>query len=310
MAALPGCSKAPSPWEGVGGPPRIVVSIPPLYSFVKQVGGDHVGVICLCTQTGPHSYEYNTKDAILLRQADLLLGIGLGLDEKFMDKLQSNSGNPKLKYVQLGEQPRLEKLLKKPLEDEHDADKKGHDEHAHGEWDPHVWLGIDTAKELVNAIADELKKVDAANAADYEKNAKAYCEKLDDLQAEYTKKLKGKKDRKILPMHESLQYFGDSFGLEIAGKIALQPGDTPTAERYKKLLDKCKKEKIRVIAIEPQFEAKAAEVLKEELGKASINAEVVLIDPLETADPPNELSADWYLHKMKKNLEALVDRLK
>src|SRR5712692_2485905 len=265
LAALPGCSKAPSAWEGLGGPPRVVVSIPPLYSFVKQVGGDHVGVICLCTTTGPHHYEYNTKDAIVLRQADLLLGIGLGLDEKFMEKLHNNSGNPKLKKVELGEAKRLEKLVKKPLEDEHDADKK--DEHDHGDKDPHVWLGIDTAKELVNAIADELKAVDAANSPDYEKNAKAYCEKLDDLQTEYVKKLKGKKDRKILPMHESLQYFGDSFGLKIEGRIELQPGDAPTAERYKKLLEKCKKEKIRVITIEPQYEGKPAEVLKEELSK-------------------------------------------
>src|SRR5581483_9467537 len=103
FAALVGCSHSSNPWENQPGPPRVVVSIPPLYSFVKAVGGDHVGVICLCTKTGPHEYQYNPHDAIAARQADLLLGIGLGLDEKFMNEIKENSGNPKLKYVELAE---------------------------------------------------------------------------------------------------------------------------------------------------------------------------------------------------------------
>src|ERR1700712_2018138 len=80
FAGLTGCSSPPDPWAKQPGPPRVVVSIPPLYSFVKQVGGDKVGVICLCTRTGPHEYQANANDSLALRQADLLLGIGLGLE--------------------------------------------------------------------------------------------------------------------------------------------------------------------------------------------------------------------------------------
>src|SRR5260370_30289409 len=79
LAGSKGCSPAKAPWEGLGGPPRVVVSIPPLYSFVKAVGGNHVGVICLCTETGPHHYETTAQDAPAVREADLLVGIGLGL---------------------------------------------------------------------------------------------------------------------------------------------------------------------------------------------------------------------------------------
>ena len=50
----------------------MVVSFAPLDSFVKSVGGKHVGVICLATTTGPHEYEYNVAAAsvfLLVRRA-------------------------------------------------------------------------------------------------------------------------------------------------------------------------------------------------------------------------------------------------
>ena len=64
LAAVPGCSSHPGAWDNVPGSPRVVVSIPPLYSFVKQVGGEKVAVICLCTQTGPHHYEATANDVV------------------------------------------------------------------------------------------------------------------------------------------------------------------------------------------------------------------------------------------------------
>ena len=304
FAGLPGCSSHPEPWEKLSGPPRVVVSVPALYSFVKQVGGDRVGVICLCTQTGPHHYEYNPNDAVALKKADRLLGIGLGLDEKFLDKLVSNSGSidPK-KYVKLGDSKSLREDYK-ILE---------------GGKDPHLWLGIHTAKKLVLAIADELKAADPPHAAEYTKNADDYCKKLDALRSEYRGKLKGWVDEKILPMHDALQYFGDkqSFHLNIQEAIELTPGEMPTSERYKKLLDLCTdadekdvnaRKPIRFIATEPQYEEKAAEVLKSELKKKGIDAVLIEIDPLETADP-KELNADWYETKMRENLDRLVTKL-
>ncbi len=111
VTSLTGCSSHPDPWEKLPGPPRVVVSIPPLYSFVKQVGGERVGVISLCTTKGPHAYTPDTRDSLLLRKADLLLGIGLELDERFLNKLKHDSGNAKLKYVELGESDGMDEKL-------------------------------------------------------------------------------------------------------------------------------------------------------------------------------------------------------
>jgi ABC-type Zn uptake system ZnuABC Zn-binding protein ZnuA len=45
-----------SPWADQGGPPRVVATFPPLACFVRNVGGNHVGVLSLCTSSGPHEF--------------------------------------------------------------------------------------------------------------------------------------------------------------------------------------------------------------------------------------------------------------
>ena len=52
--ALVGCARSTPLWLKRGGPPRVVVTIPALDSFVRNVGGEHVGIVCLCTAKGPH----------------------------------------------------------------------------------------------------------------------------------------------------------------------------------------------------------------------------------------------------------------
>jgi zinc transport system substrate-binding protein len=312
---LPGCSKSTPVWQNRGAPdgPRVVVTIPALDSFVRNVGGERVGIICLCTSKGPHHYEYNPTDAMVLRDANLFFAIGLTLDDKFADQMQDESHNAGLRYLKLGE--RLpKKLLLKGEEHEEGKDEKGHDhEHEHGEYDPHVWLGIPQAIALVEMIRDELKRVDAGHAEEYEKNATDYIQALQKLHADGKEKLKDKKDRKIIAFHESLAYFANSFGVEIVDAIERAPGEEPLPGHLAKLVEKCKASHVRVIAIEPQYpRGSSAEVLKKDVK----DIELVVVDPLETADQPDlredqrELkSKDWYEKKMRQNVENLAKNL-
>src|SRR5207249_395111 len=58
----PSCSPPTDPWQGIGGPPRIVATFPPLACFAQNVGGDHVGVLTLCTAKGPHEFDPHPED--------------------------------------------------------------------------------------------------------------------------------------------------------------------------------------------------------------------------------------------------------
>jgi ABC-type Zn uptake system ZnuABC Zn-binding protein ZnuA len=309
-AGLAGCGKYPDPWEKVPGSPRVLVSIPPLYCFARNVAGENAAIVSLCTTTGPHHYNYQFSDEFYLRRANLLLANGLTLDDRFTEKLHQR--NPRLRYNALGDHLLHDLLI-------HTGEEGGKHVHAdgtvceHGEHDPHVWLGIPQAMKMVEMIRDELQKVDPPHADDYTANAAAYLAKLRDLHAYGTKLLKDKKDRRLITFHESLAYFADprSFDLDIIGVIMLGPGDEPAAKRLAELVDLCYAKKVCVIAVEPQYpKTTSAHVLQKELRrKGCPEVELVEIDPLETATPEELASPDWYVRKMKENLDHLARHL-
>ncbi len=310
-----GCGQTSSPWPA-GVPVRVVVTIPPLESFVKNVAGKHAAVHCLCTQTGPHHYEYSVQDLQQFREANLFFAVGLKLDNKFADQLAANAKNNGLAYRKLGDLLPDKLKLRGEDHDEHGKDKekeKGKEEHGHehGEFDPHVWLGIEQAAAMVEKIRDELKAVDAAHAADYDANAKKYVETLNELLADGRDSLKDKKNRKIVSFHDSLGYFAKSFGIEIADVIEPQAAGTPNPSQMADLVEVCKKEKVEVIAVEPQYSQSAADVLRQELEKPANNLKVktVVVDPLETADAKELEEPGWYEARMRRNVEELAKAL-
>src|SRR5690349_3267839 len=81
------CSKAPDPWAGEVVEKRVVVTVPPLYSFVRGVAGDRAAIKCLCTTTGPHDYQTDFRDSRLMDTADVVFAVGLQLDDVFAESL-------------------------------------------------------------------------------------------------------------------------------------------------------------------------------------------------------------------------------
>jgi ABC-type Zn uptake system ZnuABC Zn-binding protein ZnuA len=307
-----GCASAPDPWQGKP-TPRVVATFPPLYCFARGVLGDRGSAHSLCDVTGPHHFELSANDTYWLRGADLFVANGLGLD-RFSDRADQTSQNPRLAYLRVGDRLPKDLLLEAEHDDEHDKGKPGHaHDHEHGEHDPHVWLGTPQAVRVVELIRDELKKIDAAHADDYDKSAAKYVQDLKNLQKDGEGLLKDAKDRKIISFHDSLRYFAKSYGLEIVDVIEAGPGVEATAPEMTNLVKKCVAEKVRVIAVEPQYpKSTSARVLQQELQKKNHKVELVEIDPLETADAKEleKEGARWYEKKMRDNLERLAKSLK
>ncbi len=306
-----GCSSMEDPWKGVAGNPKVLVTFPPLYSLAKQVGGDGVAVLCLCTTTGPHHYNYNARDAILLRNADLLLSVGLGLDDHFVDKMLATDSKKTVRHAPLGKLLVSKNLCLASPEEEHDHSAHGHDHdhHHHGEHDPHVWLGTKQCKAMAMDLAGYLGEQDPTNRDRYQANAKAFGERMDALKKTGREQLAPKKENRLISFHPSLAYLADTFALQIADTIQINPGAEPDGKRLAKLIQKCVEDKIRVLAVEPQYPTTtASKLIQEELKRKGIDAKMVEIDPLETADA-GELNADWLEKKMAQNLKALVENL-
>ena len=304
--AVGGCTKAPSVWPDRPGK-KIMVSFAPLYCFVAKVAGDDANVLCLLTATGPHNYLPTMKDALKLHEADLLFVNGLGLDSDFTNRLAGSADNPNLKVVRLGECPGLKDKLR-AVDPHSEGCCCGHH---HGGTDPHVWLGIPEAIAMVGCIRDELKQADPEHAASYEKRATDYIARLKQLQADGKRKFAAKKDHQFITFHDSLQYFARGLGLKVAASIQPQAGDEPDPGRLKKLIDVCEKEKVRVIAVEPQYPTTtSATTLLNELRNRKVTDPVFAeVDPIETA-PPDELTADYYEQRMRENIDHLAGALR
>ncbi len=306
-----GCGVATDPWEGDEGKARVVVTIAPLESFVRAVGGDRVAVRCLCTTTGPHHYSPHTGDSRLLGKADLFLGVGLTLDESFADGMYRSARKKSLSYVKLGDKLPESSLLKMKHACCRQADGHTHD---HGEWDPHVWLGIPQAILIVERIRDELTKVDRAGEDTYKANAAAYNVKLRDLHEEGKKLLEDRSNRRIVSFHEALGYLAESFGLEIADVIEQDAGDNPAQGHLRELVKVCKdpKKPVGAITVEPQYSGNSsATIVQSELASQNITMPLVTIDPMETAEVADlaREGGDWYIARMRQNLQSLREAL-
>lgn len=312
VLGLSGCSfkfGSSNEWGDTGKKPKVLVTFPGLYSFAAAVGGDDIALKSLTTTRGVHFHgEITEREIQLAKGSDVFLINGLGLDDYIVKKLEKPASSSKWNVVDLGKSIPEDWLHEGECKHDHAAGQP----HDHGH-DPHAWLGIQPAKKMVAAIRDEFKRIDPEHAANYDRRATEYLKKLDTLEADGKKMFEAKTEKKFITFHDSLQYFTESYGLKVGGVIETKEGVEPTVDDINEIIRLCQKQKIRVIATEPQFpRTTSARVIRETLAKLKdnpIEAEYAAVDPLETADEA-ELNADLYERKMRENLANLASVLK
>jgi ABC-type Zn uptake system ZnuABC Zn-binding protein ZnuA len=253
-------------------------------------------------------------DLLKVNKADLLIYNGLTLDEVFVDKMIRNRKNKDLARLNVGD------VLDKKYPDLIERGPKIKHKHADGTWhehgaeDPHFWLGPKRMKTVTEIIAAKLGEIDSANSAKYSERAAQFAKKLDDLQAHGDAAFKDKTNRKFITQHESLKYFAKDFGLTNVDAIQIQPGMDADAKKIADLIDICKKQDVRVIAVEPQYSAAQAETIRDALKKKNVDVTIVTIDPLETAPVSGKHGKynpdpDYYFTKMRENIDSLAKAL-
>lgn len=279
----------------------VVVSIKPLHSIVSAVM-QGVGEPKLIVQGAgsEHVYSLKPSDAEAIEHAKVIFWAGPSM-ETFLDKPIDTLGEG-AKIVALGDADGLTKLKFReggPFE-AHDHGHEGHDhaaeapeaghghdhghDHGHSEFDLHFWLDPQNGKVLAADIAKTLAESDPEHAAQYEKNAKDYGEKIDALTAEVTNELQPVKDKPFIVFHDAYQYFENRFGVKAAGSITVSPEKAPGAARIKEIHDKIKSLGAACVFSEPQFEPKLVKTVID-----GTEAKTGVLDPLgaELKDGPD-----------------------
>ena len=258
--------------------PVVFVSIGPQLESVRRIGGGAVDVhAMLPAGLNPETFSPDARQMSALARADAYVTIGVPFEKMLVAKIRASFPNLKIVDGRAGMSfRRMEGGVHHHHENHHDHDDDDHDEHDHeaGEDDPHVWLSIENMKCHARTVAKALAEVlpDTEHAAIDARTAE-YLRELDALSAELKAKLARLSGKEAVVYHPAFGYFLDDHG--IRQKAVELEGKEPGARYLGTVIREAKREGIRVIFVQSQFNAKAAEVLSHEIG-----GKVLPFDPL------------------------------
>jgi len=237
---------------------RVAATTPILADLVRQVGGNRVQVATVVPPgADPHTFEPTPTLAKALSQTRLLFANGLGL-EPFLPKLKTLL--PKGARVVLLAEGRKGLIC----EEEAHQDHGEKEEHAHGPCDPHLWLDPTYAVAYAQTIAEELSRLDPGGKAHYQANLKRFQEEVE--KRDRALMACGLKGTKVVAQHDAFRYFARRYGLVVVGVLSHGSAQEVGSRSFLALLEKAKKEGVRLVLAEPQFQGKAIRTLAEALG--------------------------------------------
>lgn len=267
-------------------PLRIVTSFYPMYVATLNLAAALPGVQVV-NLTRPltgclHDYQLAPEDMITLTTADLFVVNGAGM-ESFMEKAIRH--NRRMVVVEASAGIELIRAGAAP-----DAPAN-----------PHVWVSISDHLRQVANLAAGLAQADPARAGRYAANAAAYSAQLEALRAEMHQVLDGVRGRPIVTFHEAFPYFAREFGLRVAAVVEREPGSEPNAQELAATIRTVRAAGVRALFAEPQYPAKAADLIARET-----RAKVYTLDPAVSGP----LQADAYLTIMRRNVQVLREALR
>ncbi len=271
---------------------RIVCTFQPLYVMAANVVGSASGISLECLlspEAGcPHDYAVTPSDVSKLEKADILIVNGLGLDDFAVNAAQKV--NPSIKIIIASEN-----ISPIPIQEETGEPEDEHGHH-HGALNPHAWVSPRQAITMVQTLASLLGEMDPERKISYQENAEVYARKIDELFNRLFRIIQKASNRKIVTFHAIFDYLAQDTGLVIVASIEVEPGHEPSATRMAQLIETIKTEKPAAIFSEPQYPARAAEMLARETGV-----------PLYSLDSTASglLDPNAYLDAMEHNLETL-----
>jgi len=272
-------------------PIPVVVTIPVLKDLAQQVGGPHVRVTSLLSgYENEHTYSPKPTDLVAVRKARLLLEIGMGL-EVWVSSLVKNAGGRSLRVITTSQGVEL-------IRDEADVHEGTHHEGTAG--NPHIWLDPENVAIMLRHITEALIEVDPSHTAEFQTNQSAYLQRLGQLQKELSARTQRLSDRRFIAHHPAWPYLAKRFSLDIVGTIHMQAGTEPSALHLQSLIDRIRKDHIKVVVSEIQLSQRLPEILARET-----KAHVVVLTTMPGGLPGTET----YIDMLRYNVLQLAGAL-
>jgi len=243
---------------------RVVTTVEGLAALAHEVGGSRVAVESLSKGVAdPHFVDANPMLAVKLRNADLLVDVGLELEIGWLPPLVTQSRNPD---IQPGGKRRLTaasavQVLDLPTGP---VDRSMGDLHPQG--NPHFLNDPRKGLDVAAAIADRLAELDPEGASVYQSNLVAFRTRLTQAMEGWRRELEPLRGRKIFTEHRTFTYFLDWSGLVSAGELEPRPGVPPPPSHLAELVQVGRAQGVREIVVENYYDTRSAEVVARSTG--------------------------------------------
>jgi len=247
---------------------KVATSLTDLASVAQFVGGKHVTAQSLCRgYEDPHFVPAKPSLMKAIQHADVFVSVGLELDGGWLPLVLPGSRNPKIQPGAKGFVDASEgvEVLEKPTGTVSRAEG---DIHPLG--NPHYYADPKALEVVADHLAEVFSQLDAANAADYAANAKAFDEKMEASLARWEKEMAPYKGAPIVTYHKNFVYFAERFGLKQFGTVEPKPGIPPTPRHLAELATAMKQVGAKAVVYQPYYSAEASRDLATRAGGVAV----------------------------------------
>ncbi len=273
---------------------RVVTTVPGLAALAREVGGDKVDVESLSRGTqDPHFVDANPMLAVKLRNADLLVDVGLDLEIGWLPPLVNQSRNAR---IQPGGARRLTAANFIQVMDLPTGPVSRAQGDLHPGGNPHFLTDPRRAGQVAAAIAAKLQEIDGGNGAYYAQRNQDLQRRLQADDARWQAKLAPVKGRKVFTRHRTMTYFFEWSGIATAGELEPRPGVPPPPAHLADLVVAAQRENVRAILVEDYYNTDSAQVVARHSG-----AKIVMI--------PGDVGGEPGIDGYEKYVDVVVNRV-
>jgi len=251
---------------------NVVTSTTDLAALTQEVGGDRINVESIAKgYQDPHFVEAKPSFLLKLRNADLLVSVGLDLEIGWLPPLITQSGNGRIQRGANGylDASQFAEILEIP---QGTVTRAEGDVHPLG--NPHYWLDPDNGRRVAKGIAGKLSELDPADSSYFEQRVADFGKRLSEAEKRWDAEMVPYRGRKVVTYHRSWPNFAKHFGLDVAGYVEPRPGIPPTPSHTLDLLNLMKRENVKVMLIEPYFDLRTPNSVGSQTG-----AKVLVMTP-------------------------------
>ncbi len=321
----------------------IYTTVYPLTYFTERIGGDYVNVSSIYpTGANEHTFEPTQKDMMTLADSDLFFYIGLGL-EGFVEKAKTTLASENVKFIATSDNISEESLhssvghtYEESVDHAHEEDVHAHDEdvhahdedahaheedahaheeesshagedhddHNHGDIDPHVWLSPTISQELALAIKDELVKTMPEQEATFTENYETLIGELQALDTDFKELVAEASTKSFFISHSSFGYIAGQYGLIQVPIAGLNSQSEPSQKELIEIVDLAEELDVKYILFEQNVSSNLTSVIQNEIGAKSLTLHNLSV--LTEEDITNN---ENYFSLMQKNIETLREAL-